>query len=285
MAVVYLGDRFLPAELAQVPVTDPGYLLGDGVFATLRGYDGACFRPERHLAALVRGAEALGLPLPMPAAVMAEIADEAARRTGEAIAYVRVTLARGSQDRPSVLSLLARAYDVPTDDQYERGIPTTVVGPRRIPPECFAPGFKSTSYAAQLVARREANARGASEGIQLAIDGALACGTMSNLFVVRGRELVTPPLATGCREGITRGAVLELAEQAGLVAREGRLEPNDLFEADEAFFTSTRVECLGIASVDGRPIGNLANARSTRALRKALRELALRETSSRRASP
>lgn len=283
VAVVYLGDRFLSAELAQVPVTDPGYLLGDGVFATLRGYDGACFRPDRHLAGLARGAETLGLPLPASVDHLAEIVDEAARRTGEATAYVRMTLARGSQDRPSVLSVMARAYDVPSDAQYETGIATTIVSPRRIPPECFPIGFKSTSYAASLVARREANARGMSEGIQLAIDGTVACGAMANLFVVRGRELLTPPLDTGCREGVTRGAVLELASVAGLEASERRITTSDLFEADEAFFTSTRVECLGIASIDGRSIGR--STTFTKALRTALRELARRETASRRARP
>lgn len=264
-------------------MTDPGYLLGDGVFATLRGYDGACFRPDRHLTALVRGAEALGLPVPLPVSAMAEIADEAARRTGEATAYVRVTLARGGQDRPSVLSVLARPYDVPSEAQYETGIASTIVTSRRIPPECFPSDFKSTSYAASLVARREANARGASEGIQLAIDGTVACGAMANLFVVRGRELLTPSLDTGCREGITRSAVLELASETGLVASEKRLTTSELFEADEAFFTSTRVECLAIASIEGRAIGRATPF--TKALRKGLRELAFRETASRRARP
>ena len=82
-SAVYFEGRFVPPEgdEARVPLTDPGYLLGDGVFATMHGYDGVCFRAERHLAILVRGAELFGLPLPFGVDRLIAIADEAASRT------------------------------------------------------------------------------------------------------------------------------------------------------------------------------------------------------------
>ena len=138
--------------------------------------------------------------------------------------------------------------------------------------------MKSTSYAPLVLARREARSRGigAGEGIMLATDGSLACGTMANLFLVKGDELHTPSLASGCRAGVTRELVLELALRVGLTPREGTLPLDALFDADEAFFTSSRVECLPIASVDGRAIGRAPDAGEPRAPRAAALRSALR---------
>lgn len=272
-SAVYFEGRFvLPqGEEARVPLTDPGYLLGDGVFATMHGYDGVCFRAERHLAILVRGAELFGLTLPVGVDRLIAIADEAASRTRVRDAYVRVTLTRGSDDARAVLSVISRPLDVPAKEDYARGVKATVVSTRRIPPSCVDPTVKSTSYAPLVLARREARSRdvGAGEGIMLAVDGSLACGTMANLFLVKGDELYTPSLASGCRAGVTREAVLELARRVGLTPREATLPLEALFEAEEAFFTSSRVECLPIASVDGRTIGGAPDAEEVRAPRTA----------------
>jgi branched-chain amino acid aminotransferase len=265
--IVYFDGRFVaPHEAgeARISVLDAGYLTGDGVFATMRGYDGRCFRAERHLAELARGANVLGIPLSASESELAGLADEAARRTGATDAYVRVTLTRGP-----LLSIIARPMTLPSPDAYDHGVAAVIVSGRRIPPACIDPTIKTTSYAAQLLARREAEARGAFEGIQLAIDGSLACGAMANLFLVRGGELLTPSLESGCRAGITRGALLELAPSVGLRPIEGPLDPALLWEADEAFFTNTRIECLPIATVDGRSIRQQRH----HALRKAFHAL------------
>jgi branched-chain amino acid aminotransferase len=281
-SAVYFEGRFVPPDSAEarVPLTDPGYLLGDGVFATMHGYDGVCFRAERHLAILARGAQLFGLPMPFGNDRLVAIADEAASRTRVRDAYVRVTLTRTSDEARPALSVLSRPLDVPTPDDYAGGVKATIVSARRIPPACVDPTVKSTSYAPLVLARREARARGvgAGEGIMLAVDGSLACGTMANLFLVKGDELLTPSLGTGCRAGVTREAVLEVARRVGLTPREATLPLEALFDAEEAFFTSSRVECLPIASVDGRDIGRAPapdekRAPRTAALRGALRAL------------
>lgn len=269
--VVYFGGRFVEAADAKVDVLDRGWLLGDGVFATMRGYDGACFRPERHLAAFAHGAEALGIPLPVAVSAIAEIADEAARRTKATDSYVRVTLSRGA------FAVIARPLEVPSAADYERGIDTMVVGARRIPPECIDPTFKTTSYAPQIVAWREIESRGIREGVQLALDGTIACGTTANLFIVEDGALVTPPTSTGCRPGVTRATVIEIATCLGIDVREERISLAALDRADEAFFTSTRIECLPIA----RP-SSKAGFPLTARLRATLHELVLVETSARR---
>ena len=247
--IVHLGGRFIDAAEAHVSFFDGGYLLGDGLFATMRGYRGVCFRADRHLADLARGAELFGLEVPQPIDDIIALANEAAGRTGAEDAYVRVTLTRGV-DAPT-LSVLARPMLVPSTNDYTHGVATVTVRPRRIPPACMDPTLKTTSYAASLLARREAEARGAFEGIQLAVDGSLASATMANVFLVVGRDLLTPSGASGCRAGITRAAVLELAPALGLAPQETVVDPALLLSADEVFLTSTRLECLAVASVDG----------------------------------
>lgn len=271
MDVLWYGGGFVADPgAARVPLDDPGYLLGDGVFATMRGYEGRCLRAAVHLADLARAAGIFGIGVPAAPGELEALVHEAAARTGARDAYVRVTLTRGER-----LSILGRAFAVPAEDDYARGIATAVVGLRRIPASCMDPTVKATGYAASVLARREATARGVSEGVQLAVDGSLACGTMANLFVVLGGELLTPaPAETGCRNGVTRRAVIELARARGMTVREARLDPSVLARCDEAFFTSTRVECLPISAVDGAKVGRGAFPIAT-ALRAALRAEAL----------
>jgi len=286
-SAVFFQGRFRPLDEARVSITDPGYLLGEGVFATLRGYDGVCFRAERHLAVLSRGAAMFGLTLPLGLDRLMAVVDEAAERACSRDAYVRVTLTRSTAGNEPLLSVLSRPLTVPSDDDYATGVAATVVTARRVPPECMDGTVKTTSYAPQVLARREAASRGigGGEGIMLAWDGTLACGTMANLFLVSGDTLLTPALSSGCRGGVTRDAVLELAASVGLTAREEALDPARLFDADEAFFTSSRVECLPIHSVDGRRVGrarhNGAPHARTHAVRSRLRALVTAENARR----
>lgn len=263
--VVWVAGEFLAPEEARVPLLDRGYQLGEGVFATLRAYDGRCFRARRHLEQLRRAAALFGLNVPD---AIDGVLDIAAARTRSENARVRVTVSE------TTASVLAEPLVLPSDDDYAHGISAVTVAARRVPPICFDGTLKTTSYAPQTLARREAEARGAAEGIQLAVDGSLAGATMANLFLVRENELATPPLDSGCRAGITREAVLEIAARLGLETVERRVMPAELRECDEAFLTSTRIECLPLSSVDGEPVPIGLRAR---ALRIALQELVRHE--------
>lgn len=283
--VVFLNGTFVsPEARVVVALSEPGYLLGDGVFATLRGQAGRCFRKREHLDVLERGAALLELPIPLPRIALERVVDEAAARVARLEAYVRVTITRRETPDPPRLSVLAGPLEVPDAEAYARGVATSIVRWRRPPPSCFDPSVKTTSYVRECVARREAERAGATEGLQLSVDGALACGAMANLFLVEGDRLLTPDLTSGCRDGVTRRAVLEIAARVGFQVAETRLEPARLSACDEAFLTNTRVACLPIASVDGRPVGAVAAALGypkTRALRDALATLVRSETEAR----
>ena len=256
--VIFLGDRFV--DDARVSLLDRGYLLGEGAFATMRAYRGRCFRAERHLAQLAKAARAFELTLP-DAAI--ERANEAATRVGTDDVRVRVTVS------DTAFSIIAEPLAAPAAADYASGVDVVIVAARRIPPACFdGAAAKTLSYAPSMLAQREARARDAAEGIQLTLDGALACGTVANLFVVLGDELATPSLDSGCRPGVTREAVLELAPTLGLRPVERRIDPSEPF--DEAFLTNTRIEVLPIARLDARALPSRTRATALHAAFRAL---------------
>jgi len=260
-----MDGELVSPEDAKIALHDRGYQVGLGAFATLRAYEGRCFRLADHILQLQRAAGLLGLSIRADAGPRA---NEAAAKCGAKQARVRMTVTE------TMFSIIAEELIPPSTEDYENGVAAAVVTPRRIPPACFDGTIKSTSYAPSILAQREAQQLGAAEGIQLAIDGSVACGTVSNVFMVKGDVLSTPSLETGCRAGVTRKAVMELAEGAGLRAEERPITIDELLAADEAFFTSSRIEILPIATLDGKPIPNRTR---THALLEAFRALVQKE--------
>jgi branched-chain amino acid aminotransferase len=261
--VIHLDGRFLSSRSeARVSMFDRGYLLGDSVFETIRAYRGRAFLLDRHLARLEHSAAVLGLNAGGLLASIPAIVAEALERSELSDAVLRVSISRGEgprgigadgYDHP-VLAVTVQAFQPYPAEGYQRGIATRQLSARRIPPECFDPSIKSALYLPAILARRELSTSGLIEGIQRTVDGQLASGLVSNLFLVRGGALITPSLASGCLPGITRQLVLELAKALALPAQERRIEPEELLHADEAFFTNTLMECLPIGEVDGRTL-------------------------------
>ena len=282
--VVFLNGRFLEdAAGAAVSLFDRGYLLGDGLFETLRAYGGRVFRGALHLDRLASGARRLEIPLPHEPSEIHRLVHEAVAHVGADDVYVRVTLSRGEggpgvairgDERPT-FSIVARPSAPYPPDAYERGIASGVAETRRIPPACLPPELKTT-YLPNVLARRELDRRGLLEGVMLSVDGRVVSGTVSNVFVVRGRELWTPHPGSGCRPGVTREAVLELAPSLDLAVVERDLTVDDVRSADELFFTNTAMECLGAARFEDRAYG--PGRKVTRRLHDALARTIREET-------
>lgn len=281
--VVFLGDRILASpEEAHVSLFDRGYLLGDSIFETMRTYGGAVFRLDAHLDRLERASRVTGIELPYARAELSAIVRDVVGRVDAGDVNVRVTVSRGVSATPglatagcdrSVLSVTARELRLPPAEARARGIASVVVAARKVPAACIDPTIKTGALMPAVLARRELEARGAMEGVQLSIDGAVVSGVASNVFAVRGRELVTPDAGSGCREGVTRAAVLELATASGLEPRERPLSLDDLFAADEVFFTSTVLGCVPVGSLEaktyGAPAATLRVAAALEALARA----------------
>ena len=260
---VYLNDRFVPREEAVVSVFDHGFLYGDGVYETMRAYRGRVFLLAKHLARLERSAERLRLRMPIPREHLADLVRASIERNRLQEAYVRVTVSRGSGEigldpalcKTPTLVIIAKEFVPYPDSFYSEGISIAIVQTRRNLPEALPPDVKSLNFLNNILAKMEAIAVGAYEGVMLNHRDELTEGTTSNLFVVQNGRLRTPDRKCGILDGLTRGVVLQLAHELKIPTEEARLYVEDLYGAEECFLTNTTHEVLPVTKANGRPVG------------------------------
>ncbi len=258
--VYWLNGRVVPPEQACIPLNDHGLLYGDGVFEGIRFYHGRAFRLAPHLERLERSARALCLVLPYSAHALATAVTETIASFDEADGYLRVVATRGtgklgldpkSCARPN-LFIIADALAMVGAEVRTRGARVIISSTRRLPPDGLDPRIKSLNYLNHIMARIEAANAGADEAILLNAQGRVTEGTADNVFIVRAGTLATPPTSEGALQGITRGLILELAQELGMDCAEVPLSPYDLYTADECFLTGTGAELIPVREVDGR---------------------------------
>jgi branched-chain amino acid aminotransferase len=270
---VYVNGVISDRDSAVISIFDRGFLYGDSVYEVLRTSGGRPVDLERHLDRLRRSAERIAITMPG--------ADELGRAITDTLdsgenpeSYLRIIVTRGggpitldisSSGTPSLL-LIAAPLVMPLAELYERGASLAIVGVERTSRRAFDPAVKSGNYLNNIMALAEAKRAGAYEAIMCSPDGRVAEGSTSNLFVSRAGRLVTPALATGLLAGITRQRVMELARDAGLVAEEGDLRPDEVRAAEEAFITSSIRGVMPVSAVDDRPIGDGTPGPATRRL-------------------
>jgi len=258
--IIYAGGRFVNGEQAAVSVFDHGLLYGDGIFEGIRAYNRRVFKLDRHLDRLFDSAQAMRLALPWSRGDLAAIVLETCARNGIVDGYIRLVVTRGRGDlgidprscRAPELFVIAR----PSMALYasRAGIAVVTSSFRRPAPDTLSPAIKSLNYVNNVLARMEANDRGADEALLLDHQGYVAEASADNVFIATGEALITPPCATNLK-GITRETVLEIAARLGIRAEE---RPFTLFEvwiAREAFVCGTGAEIVPVLNVDGRKIG------------------------------
>lgn len=252
---VWLDGRLVGADEARLSPFDHGLLVGDGVFETLRVRGGVPFAWSRHVARLARSAAGLGLPCP-PAAELRAAADALVAAEGLADGRLRVTVTGGpgppSSERgdhpPTVLLTLT-----PLPGQPDAAVAVaTVPWPRN--ERGAVAGLKTISYAENVVALAHARRLGAAEAVFANTRGELCEATGSNVMVVQGGVLRTPPAASGCLLGVTRALVLEVAARAGVPSEEAAMPLAVLRHADEVLLTSTIREVQAVRRVDDRDL-------------------------------
>ncbi len=261
--LVYVDGRFYPKDEARVSVFDHGFLYGDGVFEGIRAYGGRVFRLGEHLRRLYDSAKAIMLDIPLNSAQLEGVVLEACRRNGLRDGYVRLVVSRGKGDlgldprkcpRPTIVCI-ADTIALYPPELYDQGMRVMTVATRRNGVESLNPRIKSLNYLNNILAKVEANQAGYAEVLMLNEQGLVVECTGDNIFIVRGRRLLTPPAWVGILEGITRGAVMEVAAAAGLEVREEVFTRLDVWTADECFLTGTAAEAIPVVECDGRAIG------------------------------
>jgi branched-chain amino acid aminotransferase len=259
---VYSAGAFRPAADAAVSVFDHGLLYGDGVFEGIRAYSGRVFKLHRHIERLFDSAKAIRLDVPLPPADVAELVLDTCRRNDIVDGYIRVVVTRGagglgidprSCPRAEIV-VIARQVGAMYERKPWEGVTLVTSAFRRSPPDVLSPAIKSLNYLSNVLARIEANDRGADEALFLDREGFVAEATADNIFIVSDAGLLTPP-ATATLKGITRETVLELAADLRIRAAERPFTLVDVWTAREAFMCGTMAEIVPIRSVDGRTIG------------------------------
>jgi branched-chain amino acid aminotransferase len=279
--VVWVDGKWCDRSTAMISVYDHGLLYGDGVFEGIRVYGGKIFRLMEHLDRLYDSAKAIWLTVPLPRDEMATLTEEAVRRSGISEAYIRHIVTRGVGDlgldprkcpKPSLL-IIVDTIKLWPEQVYETGLSVITAGTPIPQRESLSPRVKSLNYLAHILAKIEGIHAGADEVLMLDSAGAVAEGSGQNIFVVKNGQVRTPPPYAGILKGVTRDAVIELATQAGYRVDESILNRYDVYTADEAFFTGTASELIGIRQLDGRVIGTGKAGPVTRDLRARFQAL------------
>ena len=256
---VWIDGAVLRGSDAALSVFDRGARDGEGIFETLRAYDGLLFRWERHLERLVLSAAELGFPVPPSPATLREavaLVLDANRLTDAAI---RITVTRGVPSAGRGRRTRAGAW-VEAEALGARLWAGTRSGGARVvlSKRPFAPGplarHKTTSRLAYHLAREEARAARADEALLVSPEGLLLEGSVSNLFAVIEGAVWTPPVSLGILPGIAREVVLALGPSVGLRIEEGPVPADALGAAEELFLTNSIQEVVPISSVDGRSL-------------------------------
>ena len=261
---VYVNGTITPANAAVVPVYDHGFLYGEGVYETLRTYNRVPFLFERHARRLRASARHLQLDVPFDDAALARHVESTITAAGELReAYIRVLLTRGvgelsydvkATPSPSLVIIVKPIEDLPAR-VFDEGIRISLVPILRNHPGSVNPIIKSNNLLNNALAMQEAYRRGCDEALMCNYRGELSECAQSNFFIVRGGAALTPPSEAGLLEGLTRGFLFEVGQEAGIDVRYQTLRPEDLDTADEAFITSTTRELNPVVRVDDRAIG------------------------------
>jgi branched-chain amino acid aminotransferase len=257
---IHLNGKIVDSKDAVVSVFDHGFLYGDGIYETMRVYDGVIFRLDQHIGRLFRSASLIGLTIPadidrLRIAIYETLIANALRK-----AYIRLTVSRGRGPigldpslcaDPTVVIVAQELKEYPRAF-YKNGIHLIISKIKRNSKEAIDPHIKSLNFLNNILAKIEAKKKNAYEAIMLNVKGHLAEGTISNIFFYRDNILCTPSPECGILDGITRGVVIGLARREGIAVKEGKFTVKDIYTAKEVFLTNTTMEVMPVSKIDDR---------------------------------
>ena len=263
--MIYIDGKFYPKSEAKISVYDHGLLYGDGVFEGIRAYNGVVFHLKEHLDRLYKSAHPIFLKIPLTKTELSEAVLETLRKNNLKDAYIRLVVTRGVGDlgldprkcpKATIIIITEPQLQLHSPEKLENGISTVITWVRRNSVDSATHEMKSLNYLNSILGKIEANNIGADEAICLDKTGYVCEGVGENIFIVRDGKLLTPPLSSGALDGITRTLIIRLAKKLGIEIIERNITPNELFTADEVFFTGTAAEVAPIREVNKRVIGS-----------------------------
>lgn len=278
--IIYLNGELVPAFRAQISVLDRGLLYGDGLFETMRVYSGTPFYVDAHLDRLFWGAKKLRMELKLSRDHLKQAVYDTIQANDGGESIVRLTVTRGIATERMKISPDAKPTIVITCDDfkgypsyhYTSGVDVVTVTDSR----SDLAMVKSLNFLPNVLAKHEAEAKGAFEALFVTRRGFVTEGSTSNVFAVLDGVLITPPVGEKILPGITRELVLMLARKSNMQCKEDAIMHEEIADAEEMFLTSSTMEIMPVATVDGKDISHGHPGRITRELRQKYRELVLR---------
>ena len=277
---IFLNGKIIPDTERSISPGDRGFLYGDGIFETLRTYNGDPFKLTEHLERMRCSAEKLKIIPEYSNAEISESITKLLAKNSVRDAYIRITLSRGeggsglqiSDGLRSTILIQVKPFKPYNEKLYDKGMSLAVSGHRRsmTSPICR---HKTTNLLTSILLKEEAGSKSAHDSIVLNTDGYVAECIVSNIFMVAGGSVITPSLDTNILPGITRSTVLDICKGSGIPAREECFKIETLIEAEEVFITNSLMEIMPVSKIEDNKIGKEVPGKITQQLMSAYKSL------------
>ncbi len=279
MSLAYLNGNWLALEHAQVSVLDRGFLFGDGVYEVIPVYNGRPLRLEQHLQRLQDSLDGIRLKNPLDLNSWRNLIVELIQKSGadDQLLYLQITRGAAPRDHafPSAATtptvfLSSKGFSPPDDARFEQGVRVGLAED----PRWQLCKLKTVNLLANVLLKQVAVDEDLDEML-LHFNQKLTEGTSSNLFVIRNEVIATPPLSDNILPGITRGLILELAQDAGFTIEERTIALTELDHADEVWISSSTRELMSVVAIAGKMVASGTPGPIARQLQHAFRAYAL----------
>ncbi len=261
---ININGEITTKEKAKISIFDRGFLFGDSVYEVISTYNHVLFKLDEHVQRLWESASRLAIPISLSKKELVYEIEKTLKKLQVPEAYIRVIITRGEgmigldpalATKNNIIIICKKLPPNPSW-WYQSGVEVIVAKILRNPKESVDPNIKSGNYLNNVLAYAEAKDRGAFDAIMLNRDGLITEGTTNNIWIVKNKIMLTPPLEAGILSGITRETLIKLAKENGLDVQETNFYPEQLYQADECFLTSSTKELVPIIKVDEKSIGS-----------------------------
>lgn len=257
---VFLNDGLVDIDKACISVTDSGFLYGAGLFETMRSHNGVVFSLRDHLDRLFFSADSLSISISYSRDYITNAIYEMLRVNELSDARIRLTLTNGpmaeSQEERKPTLLITGTKLRPYPPEYYKNGVLVVLCPYRQNPSEPTYGHKTTSYFSRMIALNLAHQKRAAEALWFTMDNRLAEGCVSNIFLVKGSVLYTPPIITPILAGVARKTICQIALRDSIEFVEKDLFIDDVLGADEIFLTNVIMQVMPITRVEKHTVGD-----------------------------
>ena len=257
---VFLNGQFVTEGHAVVSINDRGFMYGDGLFETMRVFNGKPFRMAQHLERMVRGADFLRIKLPFTPKELQQFAAQLVEKNQMPDSVLRVTLTRGPGERgytpkgAETPTMVMTLHPAPPLDPNSPPQWSLITSAYRIPASDPLSSFKTTNKLVSIMARTEAVEKGADEALITNTNGEVAETAGANLFWVYNNKICTTPTGRGVLPGLTRAVVLEICQVLALPTNKRVIKPEALKNAEGIFLTQSALGVVTIRSLNGEQV-------------------------------